>query len=243
MKRALDHARKRRTAIAGFSLLEALAAMALMASLAAALATVTAQWLPNWRRGFVRVQSTEQLRLGVERIVADLSAAQFITPNALTKHPLFEGTELSVVFVRSALGPNTRPGLEIIRFAETSDDKGFALVRERALFTPLQPAAGGIQLPQFSDPVVLVRAPFRIRFSYAGPDRVWQDAWRDARQLPQAVRVTVKDAATDRSLSASTATRIHVDLPADCVATKTLKECLDTPDSTPQPKPSPETQL
>jgi general secretion pathway protein J len=117
------------------------------------------------------------------------------------------------------------------------------LVRERALFTPLQPVPGGVQLPQFSDPVVLVRAPFRIRFSYAGVDRVWQDAWHDARQLPQAVRVTVKDATSDRTLLASTATRIHADIPADCVAAKTLKDCLDTPDQTPQPKPAPETQL
>jgi general secretion pathway protein J len=217
--------------------------MALMAALAAALATVTAQWLPNWRRGFVRVQGTEQLRLGVERIVADLSAAEFITPNAETKHPLFEGTELSATFVRSALGPNTRPGLEIIRLTETSDERGLALVRERAPFTPLPAGPGGIELPQFSDPVVLVRAPYRIRFSYAGPDRVWRDTWHDERRLPEAMRIRVKDAATDRTLSASTAARIHVELPAECVAAKSLKDCLETPDQAARPKPAGETQL
>jgi general secretion pathway protein J len=243
VKRASSWRRKRRAARAGFSLFEALAAMALMAALAAALATVTAQWLPNWRRGFVRVQGTEQLRLGVERIVADLSAAEFITPNADTRHPLFEGNALSATFVRSALGPNTRPGLEIIRLTETSDERGFALVRERAPFTPLPADAGGIRLPQFSDPVVLVRAPYRIRFSYAGPDRVWRDTWHDERRLPEAMRIRVKDAATDRTLSASTAARIHVELPAECVAAKSLKDCLETPDAAAQPKPAGETQL
>jgi general secretion pathway protein J len=213
-----------------------------MAVLASALATVTAQWLPNWRRGFNRVQATEQLRLGVERIVADLAAAEFVTPNPTTLNPLFDGTELSALFVRSALGPNTRPGLEIIRFVETSDDKGFALVRERAAFTPLEGGGGGLRLPQFSDPVVLVRAPFRIRFSYAGKDRLWRDTWHDAAQLPDAVRISVKDAATDRTLSASTATRIHVGLPARCVTVKTAKDCFQIPEAA-APKPAGETQL
>jgi len=224
-------------------MLEALAALALMATLAGALATITAQWLPNWSRGFARLQSTEQLRLGVERIVADLSSAQFITANATTRRPLFEGSELSVIFVRSALGPNAKPGLEIIRLAETSDDKGFALVRERAPFTPLPSGPGGPLWPRFSDPVVLVRAPFRIRFSYAGPDRVWHDTWHDAARLPTAVRVAVKSAATDETLSASTAIRVHVELPAECVLAKALKDCFDAREAGGAAKPSPETQL
>ena len=37
------------------------------------------------------------------------------------KKPLFEGRELSVTFIRTAVGPNTRPGLEIIRLIEKSD--------------------------------------------------------------------------------------------------------------------------
>ncbi len=234
--------RRRRAASAGFSLVEALAAVALTAAIVAALATVTAQWLPNWKRGFARVQRTEQLRLGIERIVADLSAAEFVTPNATTKRPLFVGAELSAMFVRSALGPNTRPGLEIIRFVESSDDKGFVLVRERAPFTPLVPGPGGAELPKFSDPVVLVRTPFRIRFSYAGPDRVWRDTWRDAAQLPDAVRVTVKAAETDQTLSASTATLVHVNLPAECVTAKTIKDCLDALKGADQPKSPGETQ-
>ena len=243
MRRPLSRPLRRRPGEAGFSLFEALAAMALLAVLAAALATVTAQWLPNWRRGFARVQATEQLRLGVERIAADLAAAEYVTANSGTKRPLFEGTELSAIFVRGALGPNTKPGLEIVRFAETSDEKGFALVRERAQFTPLAANAGIVQLPLFSDPVVLVRAPFRIRFSYAGKDRVWRDNWRDALQLPDAVRVTVKDAATDRTLSASTAVRIHVNFPAECVTAKAAKDCFEAPEGAPAQKPPGETQL
>ena len=71
---------------------------------------------------------------------------------------------MSVTFVRTAVGPNTRPGLEIIRLIEKADAQGLALVRER---TPFAPMASDAQI-RFSDQVVLVRAPFRVTFSYAG---------------------------------------------------------------------------
>jgi len=77
------------------------------------------------------------------------------------KRPLFEGAELSVTFVRTAVGPNTRPGLEIIRLIEKADDQGLALVRERAPFAPMA-SDGQIR---FADQVVLIRAPFRHAFS------------------------------------------------------------------------------
>ncbi len=71
-----------------------------MGMILAALATVTAQWLPNWNRGFVRVQRTELLAIAIERLAADFAAAEFVSPNRKTDHPLFEGTELSATFVR-----------------------------------------------------------------------------------------------------------------------------------------------
>ena len=68
-----------RDARAGFTLIETLIATALMVAVLAALATITAQWLPNWNRGFVRVQRTELLSLGIERVVADIAAAQYVS--------------------------------------------------------------------------------------------------------------------------------------------------------------------
>src|SRR5690349_3324845 len=106
---------------AGFTLIETLIATALMVAIMAALATVTAQWLPNWNRGFVRVQRTELLSLGIERVVADLAAAQYVSAHYATRKPLFEGRELAVTFVRTAIGPNSPPGLEIVRLAEAAD--------------------------------------------------------------------------------------------------------------------------
>lgn len=69
----------RRNAISGFTLVEALAAMVLMGLVLAALATITGQWLPNWSRGFSRVQSSQLLAAALDRIVADLGAAEFVS--------------------------------------------------------------------------------------------------------------------------------------------------------------------
>ena len=68
-----------RNRVAGFTLVEALVATALMAMILTALATIAGQWMPNWNRGVTRVQGDEELALGLERLVADLGAAQFIT--------------------------------------------------------------------------------------------------------------------------------------------------------------------
>ena len=105
---------RRHAADAGFTLIETLIATALFLVVIGALATVTAQWLPSWNRGFARVQRTEQMALGIERIMADLAAAEFITPNVNVKRPIFDGTTLGVIFVRNAVGPNAQPGLEIV---------------------------------------------------------------------------------------------------------------------------------
>src|SRR5258707_6008250 len=201
------HARRYvRSNEAGFTLIEVLLATLLMTVILGALATVTSQWLPNWNRGIARVQRAERLAIGLERVLADLSVAEMIPLNGDSRKPLFEGSELSVAFVRTAVGPNTRPGLEIIRLIEKADDQGLALVRERASFNPM-PSDAQIR---FADQVVLVRAPFRVTFAYAGPDQVWQSNWRDQMQLPNMIRVTVRNSATGQVLNVSSAAIVQV---------------------------------
>ena len=52
---------------AGFTLVEALVATLLMSLILAALATLTAQWLPNWNRGLIVLQRTELAADGLDR--------------------------------------------------------------------------------------------------------------------------------------------------------------------------------
>lgn len=209
----------------GFTLVEALLATMLMLAILGALALVTSQWMPTWDRGFVRLQRAELLTAGLERLVSDLAAAETVStgtggPN---DYPLFEGSELSVTFVRTKLGPNLSTGLEVVRIAETKDDNGLALVRRTA---PFVPTIGDQR--NFANPVVVVRAPYRVSFSYAGRDRIWRDTWRGAAQLPHAIRVSVRDAATSKTLAVSTSTLVHAELPARCIGAKTKKGCQTT---------------
>jgi general secretion pathway protein J len=235
--------RFRRAAMRGFTLIEALVATALMGLVLAALATITAQWLPNWNRGIARVQRAELVSMSLDRLTADLQAAEFIPANRDAYQPLFEGTASSVILVRSAIGPDARPGLEIVRLAEVRDDRGTALVRSTMPFAPFDPSSSVASQLKFANPVVLLRAPYRISFSYAARDGQWRDSWQDQSQLPADVRLTVRDGATQQPLSISTTALVHVELPA-CMVGQKKENCMqpgqnNRPKDDQQPPPPP----
>jgi general secretion pathway protein J len=198
----------------GFTLIEALVALALTGLILSALATLTAQWLPSWNRGFDRIQQSELIGISMQRIAGDLAAAEFVPASRATKKPLFEGTALSVTFVRTALGPNVGVGLDVVRLGETTNQGRLVTVRSRAPFTPIPAGVSPSEQIRVADPVVLLRRPLRMSFSYAGPDRVFRNDWHDMDRLPAAIMLTVRDAASERVLAVSTVTPVHVNAPA-----------------------------
>jgi general secretion pathway protein J len=212
---------------AGFTLFEALVSVALMSAIVVSLSAVAGQWLPNWHRGFGRVQRLETLDVGLQRLAADLAAAEFVTPNSVSKGPIFLGDEKTVTFVRISNAPGAARHLEFVRLAETVDERGFALVRSHAPFKPLDPDRPIDAQLYFADPVVLIRAPFRVSFAFAGADRLWRGSWNDSVLLPSAARIQVRDAPTDKVLAVSTATLLHVDVPAECVTQKSVQQCIE----------------
>jgi general secretion pathway protein J len=102
----------------------------------------------------------------------------------------------------------------VVRIGETTERRDLVTVRSRAPFTPLPQASSLAEQVQLNDPVVLLRPPFRLSFSYAGRDRVWKSSWHDGERLPAAIMLTVRDAATARVLSVSTVTSVHAEAPA-----------------------------
>ncbi len=210
----------RRSGEAGFTLVEMLIATVLMVFIVTALVTVTAQWLPNWNHGMARMERDERFAFGLNRVVEDLAVAEFVPANTTVKKPYFDGSELSVSFVRTAIGPSSRPGLEIVRFQEIADAGGPALVRSRSAFVPMDAYAQA----RLADPVVLIRSPYRVMFAYAGSDDTWQPTWRDAAELPRRIRITVRDGVTQQRLAVSTAALVHIDTPAACAREKNVTQ-------------------
>lgn len=194
----------------GFTLIETLIALLLLALVVGSLAAISAEWLPNWKRGLVRARSSERIAIALDRVVRDLSAAEYV-PMSRNRIPLFQGDEQSVTFVRPAIGPNGSRGLEVVRIAEISDSRGPALVRMRAPFAPRTDRDLSIERIAFSDPVVLLRSPLHISFGYARNDGKWLRTWPYAAILPTAVRFIVRDDGAGRAAIISTATRIHAD--------------------------------
>jgi general secretion pathway protein J len=211
---------------AGFTLFEALVSVALMSAIVTSLGAVTGQWLPNWSRSFHRVQRSEMVDVGLQRLAADLEAAEFIAPNSASNAPFFVGDAKSVTFIRLASIPGVASRLEFVRLAEIVDQHGFALVRSHAPFKPIDPTRPIEAQLYFADPVPLVRAPFRVSFAFAGADKIWRDAWDGGASLPSLARIVIRDGTTDRVLAISTTVRVNVDLPAECIAQKSIQQCL-----------------
>ena len=216
----------------GFTLIETIVALALMGLVLSALAGITAQWLPNWNRGIDRIQRSESVGTALERISADLAAAEYVPVNRESHRPLFDGSELSVTFVRTALGPNAGPGLDVVRVGEISERRELMAVRSRARFAPVPLDSSLAQQVHFGDPVLLLRPPYRLSFAYAGPDRIWQNTWRGQDKLPAMIRLTVRDGGSGRVLSVSTVTPVHVQVPSDCVRPDGNCDKPDKPDAT-----------
>ncbi len=204
----------------GFTLIETLAALVLMGLLMSALVAMTSQWLPNWNRGFDRIQRSESVSIALDRISADIGASEYMRPDRQTKNILFDGSKSSMIFVRASFGPNAGRGLEVVRIAEATDRDGIVLTRSHAIFMP-----GAAGEPNFADPVVLLHAPYRLTFSYADRDRGWKDSWRDSRVLPAAVLLTVRDASTGRVLPISRIAVTHISASVDSLCAKAAGGC------------------
>jgi general secretion pathway protein J len=185
---------------AGFSLIEALAALAIIGVILGALASVAGQWLPEWRHGFLALQSADQVAQSLDRLAADISSAEYARLDRGAGPQPFRGDADSVMFVSPSVGPDAAPRLDYVRVGVVSTHQGMEIQRQRAPFAP-----GPIG--PFRDPVTVLRAPFRLSFAYQAPDGRWMSSWASMTTLPRAMRLTIK---TGVALVASTAFLLKV---------------------------------
>jgi len=192
-------------------------AMLLMAIILSALSNIISQWLPPWDRRIDRIQRDETLSVGLDRLIADISAAQFVPFNSNTMRPLFAGTDSSLIFVRTAIGPNASRGLDIVNIKEMEGENGLQLARSSREFAPLDITGTRIDEIEFRSSTFVFPERFHVSFAYADHDGIWRTAWQNANVLPSVVRLTVRSRENGVDRSFSTLAKIRVDTPAAAV--------------------------
>ncbi|MBC9879621.1 general secretion pathway protein GspJ [Bradyrhizobium sp. INPA01-394B] len=196
---------------AGFALIEAIAAIVLLGVILSSLAIITSQWLPAWRKTYDRTQHSEALAIALDRVADDIAAAQFIRVGGDLRSVMFEGSERSVVLVRSAIGPNSERGLETVRIGEATDRRGAMVARSRVAFVP-----GVMEVDPDAGRVALLRHPYWLSFSFAGEDLIWRPAWQNEESLPAMVQVVVRDASGRQGLARVVSVRAQRPAPENC---------------------------
>jgi len=149
--------------------------------------------------------------MALDRIAADLGEAEFVGVGNGSKLVVFEGHNNEVTFVRTAIGPNTRGGLELVRIGESMAARDGITARSRVPFLP-----GTLEVDPASSPVVLLRRPFRLSFEFAGADGSWRTDWQGEEKLPWAVRVTVLDGGGRRKIARVAAIHARLPVPDGC---------------------------
>jgi hypothetical protein len=179
--------RSRESGIAGFSLLEVMAALVVTMLLVLALTPFVGQMLSTWTRGSEAARFVELATRGVAVLRADLRHAIAWTGEAGSADGAqFRGSEVSLSFLAATgLGPR-RDGLQMISITIDASADGRALVRRSA---PLVGAAHG----SFADPVVLFSGPFSYRFKYHARKGGESPAWTTPNALPARVELSIVD--------------------------------------------------
>jgi general secretion pathway protein J len=196
---------------AGFTLVEALAALAIAGVLLAVIAEFAGRTLSNWNRGQGTIATMEMITRGLARMETDLSAIVPMSPpgsDGTTTY--FAGNASQMVFVSATGFATGNRGVELLHFSVDRDGDDTVVVRTRGLV--LNPP------PPFKDPVQIFRGRMKVRFYYRDSEGRIADAWNGRPDIPQAVLVDVKSANDTAVFASAFTVPIRVNFSADCLA-------------------------
>jgi prepilin-type N-terminal cleavage/methylation domain-containing protein len=230
-------ARRARDGCDGFTLVEALAALAIASVIIIASAALVHNVALFFDRGTRGVSEAERLMLAVGRLAGDFGSARFVwrktdDGSAIAFAAEQAGSErpASVVFVgagRAALGG--RADDELISLTVEEDGEVRRLVRRRATWPGQRVRLEDVSL---QDPVVLIEGRLDISFVFARltPDGAlaWYASWAGERTLPRYVRLILRDRATGADLLGEADFLVHANAPAACGRADAALACLST---------------
>jgi general secretion pathway protein J len=178
----------------GFSLLEVLAALALLAILLMGVYSGVRMTTTSVTRGSSAIDRLDEVRGAREFLRRELAAATAVPWKLGERNSpvVFDGQPDSLRFVAPLPGYLGELGAQVVslRFAKQGDGNQQLDVA----FTALPTSFG--EMPHVA-PEALLGHLRGMQFRYAGADGVWRDTWPNAETLPTLVSVDI-DAALDR---------------------------------------------
>lgn len=186
----------------GFTLLELLIALTLMALVAGVVFGALDLSARSWDRGEARSEKSDQMRLTQELLRSELTVAFPLRWRKIENQPLgFSGTADQLRFAAPLVARVGQGGLFWLQLSLQDAGDKRQLVLQRAI-----PDHDATAYPDFpdEDKTVLADDIEALRISYFGPtsdttqsanqqsDVAWQDQWIDRRSIPQLVKLAIK---------------------------------------------------
>ena len=217
-------ARRGRAGCDGFTLVEALAALAIASVIIMASAALVHN-VALFDRGTRGVSEAEGLMLAVGRLAGDFGSARFVwrrtedgAAAAFAAEQASSERPASVVFVgagRSTSGARADDDLISLRIEEDGEVR--RLVRRRATWPGPRMRFEDVSL---QDPVVLIEGRLDISFVFGRvtPDGAlaWYASWVGERALPRYVRLILRDRVTGADLLGEADFVVQANAPAAC---------------------------
>jgi general secretion pathway protein J len=206
----------------GFTLIEVLAALVLSALILVSLnmaMSAVGKGTDHTRRSL-----GEQAELGAAVDIFSRDVARIVK----IRHPakpgdfagyVFDGHADAIVYPLREEEGLTAPGLYLVRLSVRQADGRTTLLRERA---PL-PVGDDAALPQWRDPVTLLTGPYDIAFAYRAQrtgQRDWNGSWQASEAMPEQIRLTISNRATDRLRVPGFVQSLAIDSEVDCAGNR-----------------------
>jgi len=235
-----------RAGCAGFTLVEALAALAIASVIIIASTALVHNVALFFDRGTRGVTDAERLALAVERLAGDFSSARFVyrrtddgAAAAFAAAPASNERPASIVFVgagRDGLGP--RADDDIISLTVEEDGEIRRLIRRRAAWSGPRTRFEDVPL---EDPVVLIEGRLDVSFLFGRvmPDGAlaWYSNWAGETGPPRYVRLLLRNRATGADLLGESDFVVHANAPAACGRADAALACLSAAPSVPTGAP------
>ncbi|MGP0094470.1 MAG: type II secretion system protein J [Xanthobacteraceae bacterium] len=212
----------------GFTLVEALAALAITAVIMVATGGLVRNVAGYFDRGTRGVSEAEQLLLATDRLATDFGSARYALQKSGDKFAVaFAGGPIKVAFVGAAGVGVDRQREELVTLTIENTDDITRLVRRRAVW--LEPG-GQIEDLTPADPVVLIEGRLVMAFAFGrlSPDGTltWSEGWNAEPLLPRFVRLTLRSPTTGADLLTGVEFVVRSDAPAACAKDDASTGCL-----------------